>query len=318
MEPVAFCGREAKYDSVVTTQGWRNAVQPLLRTGAFVVIACLIGATSAGPTAATAQQSATTVYLSASSGMVGEIMSGEVVVALAPEASLRTFDIELSYPAGLLEPAGWKLAAGWVAPPGGAGSTVPGLLRVRGESTAATCSGGTTCLVATLLWRATAEGAAPIGFEHVELVDTHGTPLPVEASPGSVVASAAPRPSPMDTPASSARPDSLGVRNAAVGLGVVVFGALALAAPLLVWQSRRFRRPVQLPSAPSKVVPIPQSLAGAVADYLATYESAGRINAPLDPLYEQAARHFSASAATRAIGPLTTMLPDTANSPGEE
>ncbi len=304
MKPFALCAIERKYDCVATRRGSPSAVQALLRSGAPVLaaLALLAGTALAGDRDVEGQARATTIYLDRASAPVGELATTHVVVALAPGETLRSFEVAVSSPGGQLDPAGGKVADGWVEQPPVAAATAPGLTTVAGERGSAACGAGATCLIATLSWRVNGPESSDVKLESARLVDDAGVELDFSRVDGSVVPTAPPAGPPAVAPAvvpsiegagavavAPTADRGVGGVDAAIGSLVVALGAVAIATPLLVWQARRRGRH-KAPAGPRTAAGPGITLAAAVNDYLATYESAGRIDIPVDAVYDQIAR----------------------------
>lgn len=280
-------------------------MQALLRSGASVLVACAVLALVAAVDQrdASGQVRATTIYLDRASAPVGELATTHVVVALAPGETLRSFEVAVSSPGGQLEPAGSNVADGWVEQAPAAAGTAPDVTIVAGVRGTAACGAGATCLIATLSWRATGTESSRVKVDSARLVDDGGAELEFDRVDGSVVPAeplqGRPAAAPPAAPAAeeagpvavlpSAPDQGVGGVNAAVGSLVVALGAVAIAAPVLVWQARRRGRLTTANAARPAEGPT-VSLGAAVNDYLATYESAGRIDAPVDAVYDQIAR----------------------------
>lgn len=278
---------------------------------ALLLLGALTGV--AVPQAAGAQQAQTTLYMDTAGAAVGEPATSQLVVFLAQGETLGSFDIEVAFSPGVIQLEGAQLAPGWAALAETGDMAAANLVRVRGHKETAICSPGSTCLLAVLSWRATAEGTSALTVEHAELLDEKGSPLSISTAPGSIVtggvaasvANSAPVPEQAER---SDAADGLGASDASVGIGVMLLAGLAVTLPAVVWQLRRTRKttPVRTQASHS----IPDGLASAVADYLETFETAGRIDIPVDPVYEQIARQGSRNGTTGN----GTMPADTTNS----
>ena len=261
----------------------------------------LAGTTLAGDRDVEGQARATTIYLDRATARVGELATTHVVVALAPGETLRSFEVAVSSAGGQLEPAGSAVADGWVEratdPPAG----TPALTTAAGERDSAACGAGATCLIATLSWRVIGAESSDVKLESARLVDDAGAELEFSRVDGTVVPSAPPPEPAAVAPAVSGADDAepvaappaadqgVGGVDAAVGSLVVALGAVAIATPLLVWQARRrgrVKKPARARAAEGPGI----TLSAAVNEYLATYESAGRIDTPVDAVYDQIAR----------------------------
>ena len=190
---------------------------------------------------------------------------------------------------------------------------------VTGNRESAACLSGATCVLATLSWEVLRSGSSSLALEEAELLGAGGAQLQFGTSGGSVTgALASTVPSFAAGPEATGPNENLDLANAVVGVTVLLLGAGALGAPMLAVHSRRRRESKLEPRRRDPALEqIADTLAGAVTGYLATYESAGRIDDSIDQLYEQIAwqgqppsSHEQAGETHQAL----TMLPRTAAS----
>jgi hypothetical protein len=247
------------------------------------------GLPGAGPEALRAQPAVTTLYIDTASGSVGETATTQVLAFVAQGETLSSFEFELAFDPIQVEPAEMLVADGWQAEKL---EQVPGSsVRIGGKRDSAICVGGSTCLLATLSWKVLQAGESNLVLTSTTLFNDLEELLEVQRSNGFVSAtSGAPPESPGD------EGSSLGLENALIGIAIMVLAGTAMATPIAVWRARALRHG----TAGESVIPAetvsPGALASAVASYLATYESAGRIDTPVDPFYEQIARQTDVQA----------------------
>lgn len=276
----AFCGLSRKYEVVVTGRASRNPVQVLLSGSALsglLLIAAAAPAWDLGE--AKGQQTVTTLYLDSATASPGAEAATQLVLFLAPADSLVEFEAEIAYNPALLTPLRAELSPGWQGPTNATlGSD--GIVRISGRKTTASCTGGATCLLGTVSWRTMGEGTSPLNISASRLVDEAGELLEAGTSDGSVSVTTGGQPGTSgDGPGGS-----VGISDAAVGMGVLLLAGAAVSLPILVWHRRRLR---PVPSSPA---PVTDGLASAVSQYLSSYESAGWIDEPVDAVFERLAQ----------------------------
>jgi hypothetical protein len=245
-----------------------------------LVWASLLGA---GPAAVHAQPAVTTLYIDTASGSVGETVTTQVLAFVAQGETLSSFEFELAFDPFQVEPAGMLVADGWRSEKL---EEVHGQsVRIGGKRDSSSCMGGSTCLLATLSWRVLQAGDSALVATSATLLNDLDAPLELQTSQGSISVTSG---EPLGK--TQGEGGSLGVGNALIGIAIMLLAGTAMAAPIVVWRARGLR----YGATGEAVVPVetvsPGAMASAVAAYLATYESAGRIDTPVDPFYEQIAR----------------------------
>ena len=275
---------------MVICKASRNPVQGQLRSGTCLrwILVLFVAVVAMGGTAPVrAQPRQTMLFVDTAAGTVGEVTTTQVVVFVADGSTVSSFEIELEFQPLLVEPTGVLIADGWLDESNDAPSGPS--VQIGGRREDASCTGGSTCLLATLSWNVLQPGDAALTFSSASLIDEAGQPLELQTSNGSISVTHSPQPG-----TAQGNGQALGVGNGVIGLAALLLAGTALAAPLVAWRMRQRVEPVRSPPAlrPAQT----DRLASAVTDYLASYESAGRIDVPVDPLYEQMARQRPAEA----------------------
>jgi hypothetical protein len=226
-----------------------------------------------------AQQPETTLYVDSAAGAVGQTANTQVVAFLAPGESLSSYSVEVTF-----DPAQVAFETA-LAGPGWALETQPAIdgamVTLDARKTDASCSGGSTCLLGTLTWIVVGATGSPISITTAALRDDDGSSLDFVRSAGSISVTPSQQAGNLGDGEHGALGASQGI---AITLLVVLAGA-AIIAPGVVWQLRRFRSRTLSAAATE-----PAQLSTAVSSFLSTYESAGRVDAPIDGLHQRIAQ----------------------------
>jgi hypothetical protein len=228
---------------------------------------------------ANGQQPETTLYVDSAAGAVGQTANTQVVAFLAPGKSLSSYSVEVTFDPGQVAFETASAGPGWALETQPAADGAFATLHAR--KTEASCSGGSTCLLGTITWRVVGATGSPISITAANLRDDSASSLGFVRSAGSISVTPSQQAANLGDGENGALGASQGI---AITLLVVLAGA-AVVAPVVVWQLRRFKSRMPSPAATE-----PAQLSTAVSSFLSTYESAGRIDAPIDGIHPQIAR----------------------------
>lgn len=238
--------------------------------------------------ARSSQPSRTTVFIDSASATDGQLVRSQVVASLAVTDSLEGFELDLSFDPALIEPVDIAVAPGWSEVASEPGGNASGTVTISGRRESATCTGGGTCLLASVVWRFPGSADAAIVLRRAELHADDGRPLDVTTIDGAVV-----RLTPRAPVTSTTGGTSIGLGDALVGVVVVLLVATALATPIAVWGLNRRKRAER-----DRLDQFPDLVETAVGIYLASFESAGQIDEPVDAFYERVAREGAGVSST--------------------